>query len=88
MFEMRLIYELDFPADIGRASFANPWDGSRLCQPLEWEPASPATPTRQLELATPTCRLMKRPTVQHGGARMERDNRMGNSHTDVYIINM
>ena len=49
-----LNYQLAFPADIGR------------------KPASPAPLTCWLELVLPatlTRRLMKRPTVQHGGAR-------------------
>ena len=45
------------------------------------EPASPVMRTR---------RLMKRPTAQHGGARKERDDRMGNyqSHALLFILSI
>ena len=48
----------------------------RLRRPVGGEPASPATPSR---------RLMKRPTVQHGGAHMERDGCVTISRSGVYI---
>ena len=47
------------------------------------------TPARA---AKPTRRLMKRPTVQHGGARMEREKRKRDNHSQcgsgVYIYNI
>ena len=58
------------------AGFAGPWKPATR---THWrEPTSPVTRTRQ---------LMKRPTAQHGGARMERDGCVTISHTGVYIYN-
>ena len=42
-----------------------------------WEPVSPATPTRQ---------LLKRPTAQHGGTHMERQNQKRDSQSDRCLI--
>ena len=63
---------LAFPADIGRKQ-ASPARGSR-----QRVHTSPVKSTR---------RLMKRPTAQHGGARMDRDGCVTISRTGVYIYN-
>ena len=63
---------LAFP--VGRAGSASPWEpSSSATLTRRREPASPATPTR---------RLMKWPTAQHGGTHMERQYRKRDNQSD------